>query len=72
MAVSMVSTFTVPSRSANFKVFYAWATYLLLMLAFSAVNLPYSALTDDPHERTSLAGICMFGAETRALIAGSH
>lgn len=53
-----VAAFTVPDFDDSGKLVYAWVTYNLLMVAYSAINIPYSALsgvmTDDPGERTSL------------------
>jgi GPH family glycoside/pentoside/hexuronide:cation symporter len=58
MAVVTVLTFTVPDFDPTGKLIYAWVTYNLLMLVYTAINIPYSALsgvmTDDPLERTSL------------------
>lgn len=51
-------TFWSPSGSAGNKLLYAWVTYGLLMAAYSAINIPYGALsgvmTANPLERTSL------------------
>ncbi|HMQ06036.1 MAG TPA: MFS transporter [Saprospiraceae bacterium] len=52
-------TFTTPDLGQNAKVVYALTTYLLLVLIYSANNLPYSALsgvlTGDIKERNSLS-----------------
>jgi sugar (glycoside-pentoside-hexuronide) transporter len=52
-------TFTTPDLSASGKLFYAYTTYIVLMMVYSANNLPYSALsgvmTGDVGERTSLS-----------------
>ena len=57
-ALCSVLAFTTPDLSANGKVIYAFATYTLLMLAYTAINIPYSALggvlTADPGERVSV------------------
>lgn len=53
-----VLAFTTPDFSTNGKIVYAYATYGLLMLAYTAINIPYSALggvlTADPLERVSV------------------
>ncbi|WP_088330080.1 glycoside-pentoside-hexuronide (GPH):cation symporter [Lacimicrobium sp. SS2-24] len=53
-----VLAFTTPDLSADGKVIYAFVTYGLLMLAYTAINIPYSALggvlTADPSERVSV------------------
>ena len=57
-AVCSVLAFTTPELSENGKIWYAYATYTLLMLAYTAINIPYSALggvlTADPNERVSV------------------
>ena len=45
--------YTPPVTSYGFKVFYAYFTYILMMTAYTAINVPYGAMlgvvTDDPH-----------------------
>ena len=52
-------TFTTPPLGAHGKLVYAYVTYIVLMMVYSANNLPYSALsgvmTGDVGERTSLS-----------------
>lgn len=52
-------TFVTPEFSASGKLIYAYITYIILMMIYSANNLPYSALsgvmTGDLGERTSLS-----------------
>jgi GPH family glycoside/pentoside/hexuronide:cation symporter len=52
-------TFTTPDFSASGKLMYAYITYIVLMIVYSANNLPYSALsgvmTGNVTERTSLS-----------------
>ncbi|MBL0939090.1 MAG: MFS transporter [Gemmatimonadaceae bacterium] len=52
-------TFSTPDLGADGKLVYAYVTYILLMVVYSANNLPYSALsgvmTGDLGERTSLS-----------------
>jgi len=53
-----VMAFTTPDFSYNGKVVYAFVTYTLLMIAYTAINIPYSALggvlTAEPSERVSV------------------
>jgi GPH family glycoside/pentoside/hexuronide:cation symporter len=53
-----VMAFTTPDLSYNGKVVYVFITYTLLMMAYTAINIPYSALggvlTADPSERVSV------------------
>ena len=52
-------TFMTPDLSSVGKLVYAYGTYIVLMMVYSANNLPYSALsgvmTGDLGERTSLS-----------------
>lgn len=53
-----VLAFTTPDLSESGKLVYAYITYALLMLAYTAINIPYSALggvmTASPNERASI------------------
>ncbi|RUO20865.1 MFS transporter [Aliidiomarina iranensis] len=57
-AVCSILAFTTPDLGDTGKVIYAYVTYTLLMLAYTAINIPYSALggaiTSDPQERVSI------------------
>jgi len=57
-AVLCVVSFSTPELSASGKLVYAYVTYGLLMVAYTAINIPYCALggviTSDSHERVSL------------------
>ncbi len=72
MAVATVLTFTVPDLSQNGKLIYAWVTFNLLMVIYTAINIPYSALsgvmTDDPLERTGLNSYRMVLAQCGGFI----
>jgi glycoside/pentoside/hexuronide:cation symporter, GPH family len=61
-----VLTFTAVDLSPTGKLLYAYVTYSLLILAFTASNIPYSALTgamtSDPRERTSISSYRFFFA----------
>ncbi len=54
-----VATFTTPDLSMANKVIYAYVTYTLMMMVYTAINIPYSALmgviSPNPLERTSVA-----------------
>ncbi|MCY7294038.1 glycoside-pentoside-hexuronide (GPH):cation symporter [Alteromonas sp. a30] len=56
-AISVI-TFTTPDLGDTGKVIYAFATYALLMIAYTAINIPYSALggalTPNPEERVTV------------------
>lgn len=53
-----ILAFTTPDLTPTAKAVYAFVTYGLLMLAYTAINIPYSALggvlTSNPDERVSV------------------
>ncbi|HEY0257966.1 MAG TPA: MFS transporter [Candidatus Methylacidiphilales bacterium] len=71
MAAVFIATFTTPNFSVDGKIIYAWITYNLLMIIYTAINIPYGALsgvmTDDPLDRTSLNSFRMAGAQVGSL-----
>jgi len=44
MAVTGVATFTTPHLDASGKLIYAYVSYTLVMMAYTFINIPYSAL----------------------------
>jgi glycoside/pentoside/hexuronide:cation symporter, GPH family len=69
-AVLAILTFATPALGQTGKIIYAGTTYVLLMTAYAAINLPYSSLaavmTSDTHERAGLNTyrfICAFGGQ---------
>jgi sugar (glycoside-pentoside-hexuronide) transporter len=67
-----VLAFSTPDFGHFGKLVYAYATYLGLMLVYSANNLPYSALsgvmTGDLNERTSLSSYRFFLAISASFV----
>lgn len=61
LACAGVLTYTTPSLGASGKLLWAYATYLLMMVCYTGVNIPYNALSGvmsgDPQERTTLNGL---------------
>jgi GPH family glycoside/pentoside/hexuronide:cation symporter len=57
MALTAVLTFTTPRFEGTARIVYAYLTMSLMMLAYTAINIPYSALlgvlTPDSKDRTS-------------------
>ena len=57
-AIISVLAFTTPNLSDDNKVIYAFVTYTLLMIAYTAINIPYCALggvlTADAKERVTV------------------
>lgn len=73
-AMINILTFTVPPFSITGKIVYAYITYLLLGMLYSAVNVPYGALatvmTQDMNERTSLNSFRMFFTNVASIVIG--
>ncbi|MEQ8847302.1 MFS transporter [Botrimarina sp.] len=71
-AVFFVLAYTTPDLSPTGKVVWAFVTYNLLMIAYTANNIPYAALTGvltgDPDERTSLVSWRFLLAMTAAFL----
>jgi GPH family glycoside/pentoside/hexuronide:cation symporter len=65
VALAGILTFSAPPFSGTGKSLYAYATYIVMMLVYTGVNIPYSALlgviTPDSQERTSLASMRFIG-----------
>ena len=59
MAITAVAAFTTPDLSPHGRLIYAYVTYTLMMMAYTFVNIPYSALmgvmSSSSIERTSLS-----------------
>lgn len=64
--------FANPDFSEDGKRIYAYVTYVGLMLAYTSINVPYSALmavmTPEPDQRTSLASYRFVGAFSGMLL----
>ena len=67
-----ILTFTSPELSPSGKLVYAYATYTLMMMVYTAVNVPYASLmgvmTSNVGERTSLASWRLIGAFSGGLL----
>lgn len=61
-----ILTFSSPDLGPSGKLIYAYVTYTLMMMVYTAINVPYSSLmgvmTDNSEERTSLASFRFIGA----------
>jgi GPH family glycoside/pentoside/hexuronide:cation symporter len=67
LAISGVLTYTTPNLGPSGKLIWAYATYFLMMLSYTGINIPYNALSgvlsNDAQDRTainSLRFICAF------------
>lgn len=58
--------FITPDWGQNMKIVYAYVTYILATMAYTAINIPYSSMmavmTPDPKERTTLSQYRFFFA----------
>jgi GPH family glycoside/pentoside/hexuronide:cation symporter len=72
MAVMGVLTFTVPDLATPGKLIWAYVTYNALMLIYTAINIPYTAMlgviSPNPNERTALSSIKFVGAFSGGII----
>lgn len=66
LGVILSLLFTTPDLTSTGKIIYAYITYILFTLIYTANNIPYGALmaviTGDNKERTSLGSYRMVGA----------
>jgi GPH family glycoside/pentoside/hexuronide:cation symporter len=64
--ILVYAMFVTPSWGANAKIVYAYATYILATMAYTAINIPYSSMmaviTPDPRERTTVSQYRFFFA----------
>ena len=65
--------FTTPDWSYGAKLIYAYVTYVLMMIVYTAINVPYGAMlgvmTADPQEKTVFSSFRMFFAYGGSFIA---
>lgn len=66
LAISLSLLFTTPAFSASGKIVYAYVTYIVFTLIYTANNIPYGALmaviTGNDKERTVIGSYRMVGA----------
>jgi GPH family glycoside/pentoside/hexuronide:cation symporter len=74
-AIAGVLTFTVPGFGSAGKFAWAIVTYNVLMLLYTAINIPYTAmlgvLTPNPDERTTLSSVKFTGAFLAGMIVSA-
>jgi glycoside/pentoside/hexuronide:cation symporter, GPH family len=70
--ISVFLVFTTPDAEYGTKLVWAYSTYILVTLVFTAVTIPYISLpgviTDDPKERLSANGYRLFFAKIAAFM----
>ncbi len=75
LGIAAFACFTIPENiSTTAKIIYASVTYIGLSLAYTLVNIPYSALTsaisDNPEERTKITSVrVMFAVISGMVVA---
>jgi glycoside/pentoside/hexuronide:cation symporter, GPH family len=61
LAGAAVLTYTTPNLDGDAKLAWAYGTYLLMMVCYTCVNIPYNALSGvmsaDPQERSTVNGL---------------
>lgn len=72
LGITLSMLFTTPNLGPTGKVIYAYVTYLIFFVVYTANNIPYGALmavmTGDDKERTSLGSYRMVGAFTGGMV----
>jgi GPH family glycoside/pentoside/hexuronide:cation symporter len=72
LGIALSLLFTAPDLSPSGKIIYAYSTYLLFFIIYTANNIPYGALmavmSGDDKERTSLGSYRMVGAFTGGMV----
>ncbi|MEM9368390.1 MAG: MFS transporter [Planctomycetota bacterium] len=72
LAVTGMLTFYTPDLGPRGKLIYAYVTYTAVMMAYTAINVPYGALmgvmTSDTNQRTSISTYRFIGAFLGGLV----
>lgn len=72
-AIAGILLFTTPDMGATGKLIWAYATYILMMTVYTAINVPYGAMlgvmTDDSNTKTIFSSYRMFFAYGGSFIA---
>ena len=73
--LAIMLVFTTPDLPYTGKLIWAYATYILMMLVFTAIVIPYislpGVLTADPQERLSANGYRLFFAKGASLLVNT-
>lgn len=74
-AIVGVLTFTVPDFSQSGKIIWAYSTFILIMMLYTAINIPYTALlgviSPDSNERTQVSSIKFLFAFSAGIIVSA-
>lgn len=67
---------SVPNLNEDGKIFWAYGTYIFMMLSYSFINIPYGALlgvvTSNSQQRTILTSFRFIGAFTGGIIVSKY
>ncbi len=74
-AIAGVLTFTVPDFGATGKIIWAYTTFILIMMLYTAINIPYTALlgviSADSNERTTVSSVKFLFAFAAGIIVSA-
>lgn len=74
-AVIGVLTFTVPDFGMTGKLIWAYVTFILIMMLYTAINIPYTALlgviSPDSNERTTVSSVKFLFAFAAGIIVSA-
>ena len=74
-AVAGVLTFTVPDFGTTGKLIWAYVTFIVIMMLYTAINIPYTALfgvmSADSKERTTLCSVKFIFAFAAGIIVSA-
>ncbi len=74
-AISGVLVFTVPNLSPSAKIIWAYSTFILVMIMYTAINIPYTALmgviSPNSQDRTSVSSFKFIFAFAAGIIVSA-
>jgi glycoside/pentoside/hexuronide:cation symporter, GPH family len=74
-AVAGVLAFTTPNFDQSGKIIWAYSTFILIMVMYTAINIPYTALlgviSPNSHDRTSVSSIKFIFAFSAGIIVSA-
>lgn len=74
-AIAGVLAFTVPNFGLTGKIIWAYATFILIMMLYTAINIPYTSLlgviSSDSNERTSVSSVKFLFAFAAGIIVSA-
>jgi GPH family glycoside/pentoside/hexuronide:cation symporter len=74
-AIAGVLVFTVPNFGMTGKIVWAYATFILIMMLYTAINIPYTSLlgviSADSNERTTVSSVKFLFAFSAGIIVSA-